>query len=735
MKALVIAEKPSVARDIARVLHCEKKLDGGMEGRDYIVTWALGHLVTLADPEAYDKKYVKWEMETLPMMPDKMKLVVIPQTGKQFRAVKALLFRKDVGSVVIATDAGREGELVARWILEITGCQKLIKRLWISSVTDKAIREGFEHLRDGREYDNLYRAAAARAEADWLVGINATRALTCKYNAQLSCGRVQTPTLAMIARREQEIKEFVPKEYFGLTLKAAGIRWSWQDKKSGSYRTFDKERAEKLKKELEGKALTVTSVEKVSKKQNAPGLYDLTELQRDASRRFGYSAKETLNIMQRLYENHKVLTYPRTDSRYIGKDVAETLKERLKACAVGPYRKLAGTLAMKPIHTNASFVDDKKVSDHHAIIPTEQFVDLSHMTNEERKIYDLVVRRFLAVLMPSFTYDETTMKAEAGEGIFTARGKIVQSQGWKEAYETEVFSGEDEDEIAEELPKEQKLPELKKGEKLKIEKMELTAGKTKPPARFNEATLLSAMENPVKYMESRDKTYIRTLGETGGLGTVATRADIIDKLFKSFLMEKKGKDIYITSKARQLLGLVPEDLKKPELTASWELKLGKIARGELKQEAFLSSIRGYTEELISEIKTADGTFRHENITGKKCPRCGKFLLAVNGKNSKLLVCQDRECGYRETLSRTTNARCPNCHKKMEMIVKGEEETFVCSTCGYKEKLSAFKKRREKEGAGVNKRDVARYLNQQKKEAEEPINNAFAAALSGLKLDK
>ena len=735
MKALVIAEKPSVARDIARVLHCEKKLDGGMEGRDYIVTWALGHLVTLADPEAYDKKYVKWEMETLPMMPDKMKLVVIPQTGKQFRAVKALLFRKDVGSVVIATDAGREGELVARWILEITGCQKPIKRLWISSVTDKAIREGFEHLRDGREYDNLYRAAAARAEADWLVGINTTRALTCKYNAQLSCGRVQTPTLAMIARREQEIKEFVPKEYFGLTLKAAGIRWSWQDKKSGSYRTFDKERAEKLKKELEGKALTVTSVEKVSKKQNAPGLYDLTELQRDASRRFGYSAKETLNIMQRLYENHKVLTYPRTDSRYIGKDVAETLKERLKACAVGPYRKLAGTLAMKPIHTNASFVDDKKVSDHHAIIPTEQFVDLSHMTNEERKIYDLVVRRFLAVLMPPFTYDETTMKAEAGEGIFTARGKIVQSQGWKEAYETEVFSGEDEDETAEELPKEQKLPELKKGEKLKIEKTELTAGKTKPPARFNEATLLSAMENPVKYMESRDKTYIRTLGETGGLGTVATRADIIDKLFKSFLMEKKGKDIYITSKARQLLGLVPEDLKKPELTASWELKLGKIARGELKQEAFLSSIRGYTEELISEIKTADGTFRHENITGKKCPRCGKFLLAVNGKNSKLLVCQDRECGYRETLSRTTNARCPNCHKKMEMIVKGEEETFVCSTCGYKEKLSAFKKRREKEGAGVNKRDVARYLNQQKKEAEEPINNAFAAALSGLKLDK
>ena len=484
MKALVIAEKPSVARDIARVLHCEKKLDGGMEGKDYVVTWSLGHLVTLADPEAYDKKYMKWEMETLPMMPDKMKLIVIPQTGKQFRAVKALLFRKDIDRVVIATDAGREGELVARWILEMAGCHKPVKRLWISSVTDKAIREGFANLRDGREYENLYRAAAARAEADWLVGINATRALTCKYNAQLSCGRVQTPTLAMIAHREQEIREFVPEEYFGISLKAAGIRWSWQDKKSGSYRTFDREKAEKQKKELEGKALTVSSVEKVSKNQNAPGLYDLTELQRDASRRFGYSAKETLNIMQRLYENHKVLTYPRTDSRYIGKDVAETLKERLKACAVGPYRKLAGSLAMKPIRTNGSFVDDKKVSDHHAIIPTEQFVDLSHMTNEERKIYDLVVRRFLAVLMPPFAYDETNMKAEAGESVFTARGKIVKNQGWKEAYETEIFSVEDE-ENTEELPKEQQLPELKKGEKLKIEKLELTVGKTKPPARFN----------------------------------------------------------------------------------------------------------------------------------------------------------------------------------------------------------------------------------------------------------
>ena len=732
MKSLVIAEKPSVARDIARVLGCSKKQDGYLEGSAYVVTWALGHLVTLADPEEYDKRYVKWDLTTLPMLPEEMQLVVIKETSRQFRTVKQQLFRKDIGTIVIATDAGREGELVARWILEKAECRKPIKRLWISSVTDKAIREGFAHLRDGREYNNLYAAAVARAEADWLVGINATRALTCKYNAQLSCGRVQTPTLAMIAKREEEIKHFRPREYYGIQVSAGKVRWSFRDGKSGSLTTFQKERAEEILRKVTGKSMTVCSVEKSAKKTFAPGLYDLTELQRDASRRFGFSAKETLNIMQRLYETHKVLTYPRTDSRYIGKDVAETIRERLKACAVGPYRKIAGALITKPIRTNKSFVDDAKVSDHHAIIPTEQFVDLAHMTNEERKIYDLVVRRFLAVHYPPFEYEQTTLQGEAAGELFTAKGKIVKSSGWKEAYETGAEDFEEEE--SENELKDQKLPDLKKGEILKIEQAVMTAGKTKPPAPFNEATLLSAMENPVKYMESYDAQKAKTLGETGGLGTVATRADIIDKLFHSFLMEKRGKDIFITSKARQLLSLVPEDLKKPELTAEWEMKLSRIAKGGLKKENFLSGIREYTKELVIEIKNSDGTFRHDNMTNKKCPRCGKRLLAVNGKNSKLLVCQDRECGYRETVSRTTNARCPNCHRKMELFGKGEDETFRCSNCGYKEKLSAFKKRREKEGAGVSKGDVARYLKQQKKEAEAPLNNAFAAALSGIKLE-
>lgn len=726
MKTLVLAEKPSVARDIARVLKCSKKLNGALEGERYIVTWALGHLVTLADPEEYDKKYKEWNMEVLPMMPKKMELVVIKQTAKQYQAVKTQLWRKDVQDIVIATDAGREGELVARWILEKTQCRKPIKRLWISSVTDKAIREGFASLKDGRAYHSLYDAAVSRAEADWLVGINATRALTCKYNAQLSCGRVQTPTLAMIAAREAEIRSFKPQEYYGLTLLAGKNRWTWQDKKSGSIRSFQKERMEEKKGAVQSDLLQVVSVDKSRKKTYAPGLYDLTELQRDANKKFGFSAKETLNIMQRLYENHKVLTYPRTDSRYIGSDIVSTIKERLKACAVGPYRSLAGSLSMKPVKVSKSFVDDKKVSDHHAIIPTEQFVQLDHMTNEERKIYDLVVRRFLSVLYPPFEYEQTTMKASAGGEIFTAKGKIVKQAGWKEVYEGTWTEEEEEEDF-------QKLSDIQEGEKLKIERVELTAGKTKPPAPFTEATLLSAMENPVKYLENADEKAAKTLGETGGLGTVATRADIIEKLFHTFLMEKRGNDIYLTSKAKQLLELVPEDLKKPELTADWEMKLSEISKGKLQKDLFLKEIRGYTEDLIREIKTGEGTFRHDNLTNTKCPVCGKRMLAVNGKNSKMLVCQDRECGHRETISRLTNARCPNCHRKMEMYVKGKEDTFICSTCGYKEKLSSFQQRRAKEGAGVSKKEVQRYLNKQKKEAQEPVNNAFADALAKLNL--
>ncbi len=739
MKSLVIAEKPSVARDIARVLKCGRQGSGIIEGDRYIVTWGLGHLVTLADPEDYDKKYKEWKLEDLPMMPDQFRLEVIKQTAKQYQAVKTQIHRKDVDKIIIATDAGREGELVARLILKKAGNSKPLLRLWISSVTDKAIREGFANLKDGRDYEPLYDAAMCRAEADWLVGINATRALTCKYNAQLSCGRVQTPTLAMIARREEQIRRFVPKPYYGVQARWQGFTFTWQDSKSRSLNTFDKKRAESIIKEISGKTAQVVQIKKTPKKTPAPLLYDLTELQREASRRFDYSAKETLNIMQRLYENHKVLTYPRTDSRYLSSDIIPTLKERLKACAVGSYKSLAGRLISQPLPPRPFFVDDKKVSDHHAIIPTEQFVQLSHMTVDERRIYDLVVRRFLAVMYPPYEYQQTSITIQAGGETFLAHGNVVTSSGWKAVYENDLADFDEEDpgaegdELSRQTIKSQNLPPLNRGDVLKGLSFAMTEGKTKPPAHFTEATLLSAMENPVAYMESQDKAMAKTLGETGGLGTVATRADIIEKLFSSFLLEKKGKEIFLTSKARQLLDLVPEDLKKPELTADWEMKLSRIASKTLRRDVFMRDIRSYSTELIQEIKSGEGSFRHDNLTNHKCPQCGKRMLLVKGKNSELLVCQDRDCGYRETLSRTSNARCPNCHKKMELRGKGDGQIFVCR-CGYKEKLKAFQERRKKEGAGVSKRDVANYMNQQKKEAAEPINNAFAEALAGLKFD-
>ena len=730
MKHLVIAEKPSVGRDIARVLHCNKKTNTYIEGNDYIVTWALGHLVTLADPEQYGEQYKTWNMDTLPMLPKHWKLVVIKQTGRQFHAVKELIFRKDVSDIIIATDAGREGELVARWILDKAGNQKPLKRLWISSVTDKAIREGFQNLRPGKSYEPLYRAAVARAQSDWVVGINATRALTCKYNAQLSCGRVQTPTLAMIAAREEEIRTFKPVPYYGLKAAVGGITFTWTDARSGSSRSFDKDRIQAIK-QASAPSLLVTDVRKKLKKTFAPALYDLTALQREANQKFGFSAKQTLNIMQRLYENHKALTYPRTDSRYLTTDIVPTLKERLKACAVGPYSKIAGRLSMQKLQANKSFVNDSKVSDHHAIIPTEQFVQLDHMSNEERKIYDLVVRRFLAVLSPACEYEETSISGTIGEERFSAKGNFIKSAGWREVYESGYTDGEDEDE--EQTTFSQiSLPDVQKGETLPVTALTITEGKTKPPACFTEGTLIAAMENPVKYLKHKDKDVVKTLGETGGLGTVATRADIIEKLFNSFLMEKKGNEIHITSKGKQLLSLVPSDLKSPELTASWEMRLQAIAKGKESDKTFMKEIDNYTKALIQEIKSADGTFRHDNMTRTKCPECGKFMLEVNGKHGKLLVCQDRECGHKETISRHTNARCPVCHKKMDLVGKGDGQRFVC-VCGHKEKLSSFEERKKKEGKGASKKDVNNYLRKQAKEAKEPINTAFAEAFSKIQL--
>lgn len=696
-KTLVLAEKPSVGRELARVLGCTRSGNGCLEGDRYIVTWALGHLVTLADPDVYDKKYEKWDMQDLPMLPQNMKLVVIPESRKQYNAVSSLMKRSDVSELIIATDAGREGELVARWIMQKAGWKGKTRRLWISSQTDKAIRDGFANLKPASDYDSLFLSAQARSEADWLVGLNVTRALTCKYNAQLSAGRVQTPTLALIVRREEEIKKFTPREFWGITAKLPGFTATWRDAK-GNAHTFDREQAEKLLQKLQGQPAVIAKVERTKKQTPPPAAYDLTELQRDANKKYAYSAKETLSLMQSLYERHKLLTYPRTDSRYISEDVVPTLPERIRSCMVDEYKPLAQEIYRnKPLQTRY-LVNNSKVTDHHAIIPTEEQPELYALSGPERNIYDLVVRRFLAVLLPPFAYEEIKLTLTIGGESFTAKGRRVLETGWKAAY-NQSFDLEEEQEEAD-----QALPELQAGQKLSVQSMALKPGKTSPPARYTEATLLSAMEHPASTVS--DKSLSKILEETSGLGTPATRADIIEKLFSTFYVERRGKELVPTSKGIQLIELVPEELRSAELTARWEDRLSAIAKGKASDQEFVAGMRDYASKLVTEVKASDASYRHDNQTRTPCPDCGKYLLRVKGKRGEMLVCPDRECGYRRSLTQVTNARCPNCHKKMELRGEGDKQMFAC-VCGYREKLSDFKKRRA--SAGANKRDVRKYL--------------------------
>lgn len=724
-KSLVLAEKPSVGRDLAKVLKCNQNKRTYIEGNKYIVTWALGHLVGLQDPEAYDDKYKSWSMETLPMLPKNMKLTVLKKTSKQFYEVKKLLNRNDVDEIIIATDAGREGELVARWIIEKAGVKKKpIKRLWISSQTNKAILEGFKKLKDGREYNNLYKAAVCRAEADWIVGLNATRALTCKYNAQLSAGRVQSPTLAMIVDREEEIKNFKPEDYYTLNVKGNNFTLNWVNNK-GNSSIFNKEFADSLAAKVKGHDGEVVDITKSNKKKYSPALYDLTELQRDANKFWGYSAKQTLNIMQRLYENHKLLTYPRTDSRYISSDIVPTIPERLKAIGIGEYRIYAEKLLKEGVKANKNFVDNSKVSDHHAIIPTEERGNTANLSSEERHIYDLVVKRFLSVMLPPYEYEQTNLKVLVNGEAFTAKGNITKNKGWKKLYEKDNLN---------EVENSQELPTLNKGDKIKILQVNLVKKQTTPPARFDEATLLSAMENPNKYI-AVSKDAAKTLNETGGLGTVATRADIIEKLFNSFVIEKRGKEIVPTSKGKQLIELVPAELKSPLLTAKWENKLDKISKGKEDPSTFIKEMRNYAIALVEAIKQENSKFIHDNQTGRKCPNCSKYLLEVKGKNSRMLVCQDRECGYKENLARFTNVRCPECKKKLELRGEGEAKIYVCvgATCNFREKASQFEKRFDKNDK-VNKKEVNKIIRKIKKEAEEFNNNPFASLLGNLNLE-
>lgn len=710
-KILVLAEKPSVGRELARVLGCTQSRDGHMIGAKYIVTWSLGHLVTLADPEHYGAQYQKWSLDTLPMLPERMDLVVIKETGRQFQVVKNLMKNPEVSELIIATDAGREGELVARWIMKKVGFSKPVKRLWISSQTDKSMKEGFAQLKPAAAYDNLYASAQSRAEADWLVGLNVTRALTCKHNAQLSAGRVQTPTLSMVVERENEIKKFTPKTFYTIRADFAGFRALWKDAKTGQNRLFDQKQANEIKEKALGKEAVVTDLQQKAKKDKPPLLYDLTELQREANIRFGFSAKKTLNLIQSLYEEHKVLTYPRTDSRYLSRDLVPSFKDRLKAISASGYSDAVGEILKKGRSMSSRMVDDGKVTDHHAIIPTEEFVQSGNLSFEERKIYDLVAKRFLAAFMEDYESLITTAVLTIGGETFQTKGETVKTKGWKRIYERDggVFTdGEEENE-----EDQQQLPVLSLKQKQKLLGCQVTTGQTSPPKRLTEAALLASMEHH-------------------NLGTPATRADIIEKLIAANSIERRGKELFPLSKGSQLVELAPKELTSPELTAKWEQRLNGISKGEEKSKVFLTEMRDFTKTLVSRVIASDGTYRHDNMTRSRCPMCDKFLLEINGKKGKMLVCQDRECGYRQSLSYLSNARCPECHKKLQVIGEGEKRLYSCS-CGFREKFQRFNDQLKEKRNQMGGRELKDYM--KKIEEENKGESAFALAWAKLQEEK
>lgn len=716
-KILVLAEKPSVGKELARVLGCKKNCGGYIEGEKYIVTWALGHLVTLAEPESYGEQYKTWSMQTLPILPQKMILKVIPQTAKQFHVVKKLLLNKEISSLIIATDAGREGELVARWIIEKVGFHKPIKRLWISSQTDKAIKEGFSKLQDGKNYLPLYRCAQARAEADWLVGLNVTRALTCKYNAQLSAGRVQTPTLAMLVAREEEIKKFVPKDYYIIKADLGGFFVTYQDHKNQT-NIFEKQKAQNIAEKIKEQQFVVKQISVSKASTPPPMLYDLTQLQRDANQLYDMSPKETLNVMQNLYEKHKALTYPRTDSRYLTEDIVGTLTDRLKAVAKGEFAPFVAEIIKQKRSIAKSCINNSKVSDHHAIIPTEQSVSMTAMTTAEKRIYMLVVKRFLTCFYPNFIFEKRKAEFECKAERFVAFGNVTLQKGWK-AVTTNVAQEE----------QEQNLPAFEKGDTFVCNMVQLKQMKTTPPARYTEATLLSAMENPSKFLQDKNmKGYIE-----GGLGTPATRADIIEKLFSAFYIEKRGSYIYPTSKGIQLINLAPSDLREPLLTAKWEKELESISKAKAEKRKFIEEIKKYTVSLVENVKESQQQYKHDNLTGTKCLVCGKPMLKVNGKKGKMLICQDRDCGEKIHISRQTNIKCPTCHKFMELFGNGEKKMYVCS-CGFKEKADTFHKKMA-EQKGASKNTIQNYMRKQKqaeREEKKELSTFGKALLEALK---
>ena len=649
-KILVIAEKPSVARDIAKVLKANQKGDGCLIGENHVVSWAVGHLVTLAEPEDYDEKYKKWNFSTLPILPEEMKLKEIQQTRSQLKVLHKWMNSAEIDSLICATDSGREGELIFRYIYEITNCKKPFERLWISSMTEEAIKEGFATLKDGREYDLLYTSAKCRSEADWLVGMNATRAYTLRYDALLSIGRVQSPTLAQIVNKQKEIDAFVAEGYFEVQADFGGYTGMWIDQEEHT-RIEKEETAKAIVQKVSGKQAVITKVEKEEKKTPPPLLYDLTELQRDCNKKFGFSAKKTLDIAQSLYEKRKMITYPRTDSRYLSDDMKGKVHNTLRRLnELEEYQSYT-----QPLSGNISFtkriIDNSKVTDHHAIIPTDGKLRVDSLMEEEKKVFSLVAARFLAVFYPYYRYETTKVYAMAEQEQFLSKGTVVLEEGWQAVEKSLVPATATKKKKKDE--EEQKLPALTEGEQRKIEKAAVQKKKTKPPTPYTESSLLSAMENAGRFVEDEA---LKEQMKDSGLGTPATRAAIIERLLTVGYIVRKGKNLIPTEKGMKLIEVVPIEMSSPQTTGKWEKGLSSISKGKMTEERFMASIRRYVQFLIQDAasgRRADVVFPAEQIRGKKrknnafgkCPVCGRDIL----ENTKSFYCAGWKNGCKFSL--------------------------------------------------------------------------------------
>ena len=627
---LVIAEKPSVAASLSAVIGASARKDGYFEGNGWRVSWCVGHLAGLADADAYNPDYAKWRYDDLPILPVDWQMVVGKDKKKQFDVLKKLLNDPDVTEVVNGCDSGREGELIFRSVYELAGCQKPMKRLWISSMEDSAIREGFQNLRPGADYDGLYEAALCRAKADWLVGINATRLFSVLYHRTLNIGRVMSPTLALIVQREAEIDSFKPVPFYTVQLELPGLTVSGE-------RMKDKAAAEQLRESCQGASAVVKQVERKDKSEKPPALYDLTTLQRDANRLLGFTAQQTLDYLQALYEK-KLCTYPRTDSRYLTTDMAEGLPVLVNLTANAmPFRKgIAITCDAGAV------INDKKVTDHHAVIPTRNLrdADLSGLPAGEKAVLELVALRLLCAVAEPHTYSETSLVMECAGAEFTAKGKTVKRPGWKAldaAYRASLKNAPEPDKD----DADKTLPDLTEGQTLPVSDAVLKEGKTSPPKHFTEDTLLSAMETAGKDDMPED-------AERQGLGTPATRAGILEKLVSTgFLERKKSKktvQLMPSHDAVSLITVLPEQLQSPLLTAEWESRLGEIERGELSPEDFMAGISAMLGELVGTYQVIKGTeylFSPPREVVGKCPRCGGDVAEMQ----KGFFCQNESCRF------------------------------------------------------------------------------------------